>query len=398
MSSTQESVSMPPRRSVILLVISTVSMVSVFIISIAKDFTLSTKELWSNDFQGFFLAAQLYTKGLNPYSISNQLWAYARYVPHFKGIGHVLFADAPLSLPLLHAFVDLPFRTGYLLLVAVEIIAFITGLLFAIGSIRPRALITCCILLGLPPVNVLVLTGQWDGIIVLGLGIHLFLMKRNRIYWSGFVLGITACIALPHLIFGYVIYFLVRLRKPAIISVSLGIILAGILSIMFTSTYIVTGFITSLLTVQSHVFETGFATILGRILPATVVDLLLAGCIIAVAIYFSVKANPEHYLPIAACVLFLNVLLNPHFFGQDLAIPLVAVAPLMERNFHWITSHVKQYIVVGICVVGLLALITTTQYSLLPLQLVSVVVCAALCLAFGIWSTNTFHIHAVSQA
>ena len=383
------------QHSAVLLGISTAAMVALFITSIAKDFTLSTKELWSNDFQGFFLAAHLFARRMNPYTISNQLQAYAHYVPHIHGIGHVLFADAPLCLPVLLPFVSIPFRLGYLVLALLETAAFIAGLLFAIGSLRPRPFLTCCLLLGLPPVGVLILTGQWDGLTVLGLGIHFFLLQRKRIFSSGFVLGITACFALPHLIFGYAIYFLVRMRKPAVLSLACGVLASAVASIALTGIPIVLSFIVSVLTIQSHAFETGFAEILGHLLPATAADVLLACCITAAAIFFGRKARDEQYLLLATCVLALNILLNPHFFGQDLAIPLVAAAPLLYRALPWIANHAAQFVGTGILVIALLALITATQPALLPLQFSALIISTAVTLFIAFSSTHREHRTAV---
>lgn len=245
--------------------------------------------------------------------------------------GNLPFVNPPtaaaLALPL--TFLDL--ETAWRVMGALQLLCLAAALWIAVRASGiggwSRGALAAAGLAGLPALPLLLL-GQWDGLLALGLAGAWLLLQRKRDLAGGLLLAVTAGLAKPHLFLGLAV-FLLAWRRPRLLLGALGgTVGLGLVDLALVGPDGLHG----LLTADSHdsslwplasllgadgltgswLGDGSAAVIAGWVLAAVA----LAGC----AVLGDAQRRAGPLEPRLAAVIALSLLASPHLLAHDLVL------------------------------------------------------------------------------
>ena len=289
------------------------------------------------DFTASFVGASIVTQGhgSNLYDLSVQAAVHASVIAPFHAT-NLPFVYPPtaalLVVPLVHLGIDPAYRIFGL----VQMLFLVAALTLAALRCRGALTTTATALIGLAGVGTLplLLLGQMDGLLALGLAGGWLLLGKRREFAAGVVLGVTAAIVKPHLFLGLAVFLLFRRRGRSLAGAAAAVVALAALDLALlgpAGMVAMVGADVHDASIWSQASFLGWNGLLaswlgggaGGQIAAAVLDLAaLAGCAV---LGEAVRRHPERLDLAMATAMALSLLASPHLLAHDLVLMAPAV-------------------------------------------------------------------------
>lgn len=321
---------------------------ALLLVSLSVWLNLSRLQVGRSDFTSVYAGAVLLRDGHGAqlYDEAAQNTVHAGLLAPGDHEGNLPYLNPPtaalLAVPLTALSVPDAYRVWSLLqlvLVALGVAAAVRAAPWAQGTPRHVRAVTCVVATaGVGAANTLFL-GQWDGLLVLGLGLAYLCWRRDRALAAGVLLGATALIAKPHLFLGLAAFLLLRRDRRALLGAAAAAVALAGLSLALVGPQGVAGFVRITAADADRwppSMLLGFSGLFGSVLGGTATSHLLAAAadLAAVAGCGVLGARSREAGRFETCLagtLALSLVAAPHLLTHDLVLLAPAAAFLLAR-------------------------------------------------------------------
>ena len=314
---------------------------------------VSRFEIGRSDFTSTYMGATLLREGNGTRLYDEKLQAplHARLIAPGDHEGNLPFVNPPgaalLALPVSTLDLGPAYRVWSLL----QFVLLGVGVAVAVRAApwpkrTPRGVRTAAGLLGFAgagTANILLL-GQWDGLLALGVGMAYASWRADRNVAAGAWLAAVAVLAKPHLFCGVAACLLGRRDRRALIGAGAALLAAGVLSVLLVGPHGMVDFArislggTDRWPLRSLLGFTGlFGSWLGNAASAHALAAVasVVACVACAVLGARSRREAGLFEPALAGTLALSLVASPHLLGHDLAL----LSPAAAWMLAWATRR-----------------------------------------------------------